>query len=149
MIVSLEIVVKWRPNIFILAKLCYLFLWWQETVLKPYGLEWNLTQNGIMFLISIFIFTLFSFDNVFQHTFLLIILILYIIGFNDKWYEDAIQRLPLFFILSYLFFTEIFWRVIGNSFSVCAHFPIDKSNIHSYLILHLQHFQFIYCYEWM
>ena len=123
MIVSLEIVVKWRPNIFILAKLCYLFLWWQETVLKPYGLEWNLTQNGIMFLISIFIFTLFSFDNVFQHTFLLIILIFCIIRLNDKWYEDAIRGLPLFFILPYLFFTENFWRVIGNSFSVCAHFP--------------------------
>ena len=148
MIVSLEIVVKWRPNIFILAKLCYLFLWWQETVLKPYGLEWNLTQNGIMFLISIFIFTLFSFDNVFQHTFLLIILILYIIGFNDKWYEDAIQRLPLFFILSYLFFTENFWRVIGNSFSVCAHFPTDKSNIHSYLIFAFAAFP-IYILLWM
>ena len=147
MIVSLEIVVKWRPNIFILAKLCYLFLWWQETVLKPYGLEWNLTQNGIMFLIYIFIFYSFYLTTCPKYS-----ISIYI--FKQMWIlKQPIWRCHtndshslLFFHI--FFFTENFWRVIGNSFSVCAHFP-HRQIKYSFL----SHFTFaafpIYILLWM
>ena len=40
----------------------------------------------------------------------------------------------LFLFYHIFFFTENFWRVIGNSFSVCALFPIYNSNVCIYLI---------------
>ena len=38
----------------------------------------------------------------------------------------------LFLFYHIFFFTENFWRVIGNSFSVCALFPINNSNVRIY-----------------
>ena len=104
------------------AKLCYLFLWWQETVLKPYGLEWNLTQNGIMFLIYIFIF--YSFHRTLCPNFLFYSYEVRIIK-QLVWRCHSVTP-TLFLFYHIFFFTENFWRVIGNSFSVCALFSHQK-----------------------